>query len=255
MNNVLTIITLSITVLFSTPKLYAELPPPKTSVTTVSTYQKGQIIAYFDEEGNLVDQPSQAHYYRKYLSKTTEGYYLIQDFYQGSNKKQCDPEMFQSENDFKLWTLKTSEGKHLSWYENGQKKAEGLSKNGKAEGLWIFWHENGQKEQEGHHTNGEPQGLWTLWYKNGQKEKEIRYKNGKEEGRYTFWHENGQMGARGIFKKGENEGLWTYWDDDGEKSLEGYFKNGNPIGRWYEWDGYGVRHSRTSDEIKEKHGW
>jgi antitoxin component YwqK of YwqJK toxin-antitoxin module len=31
------------------------------------------------------------------------------------------------------------------WYENGQKKEEGIHKDGKEDGEWTYWHENGQK--------------------------------------------------------------------------------------------------------------
>ena len=85
MKKTLTILALSLTVLFSSPVINAE-PPPFDISKIIPNYEKGQIIAYFDEEDNLVDK-SQAHYYRKYLGTTPEGYFLIQDFYYGSNKK------------------------------------------------------------------------------------------------------------------------------------------------------------------------
>ena len=45
-------------------------------------------------------------------------------------------------------------GKHTEYYDDGQKKEEGIYKNSKKDGLFTMWHENGQKKAEGNYKDG-----------------------------------------------------------------------------------------------------
>ena len=218
MKKPLTILTLLLAVLFSTPIIHAAPKNHQVNTAAISEYKKGQIIAYFDKEGSLVGE-SQARYYRKYLGTTPEGYFLIQDFYTGSNKKQNDPIAIKSESDFAAWWPTTTDGKHILWYENGQKREAGQYKNGTKEGTWNSWYENGQKKQEAHYINGKAEGFWVQWYKNGQKYAELNFKEGSPHGLLVFWHENGQKQSEGRFKNGEPIGKWIFWDEEGKKRL------------------------------------
>ena len=232
MNKILTIFVFSLTTLVLNSVVYAEFPPPETNTTVVSSYKKDQIIGYYDEGGNLVDK-SQARYYRKYLGKTPEDYFLIQNFYQGSNRKDCDPVTIKSESNLDTWRLTTAEGKHVLWYENGQKRTEGLYKNGYRSGRWIWLFENGQKYMEIHYSRNEKEQLWTIWSEDGQKK-----------------------ALEGYFVNGHIERRWTWWYENGQKKLEGHFKKGEPVGKWTEWDEEGNKQSVDVQTIKETYsGW
>ena len=41
------------------------------------------------------------------------------------------------------------------------------SKNGIRDGAWIVWHENGQKKEEGLIRDGVEMGEWTFWDEEG----------------------------------------------------------------------------------------
>ena len=77
-------------------------------------------------------------------------------------------------------------GKHVTYYENGQKAWENHYKNGKQEGLGTGWYENGKKQSETPFNNGKQNGLWTYWHENGKKKSEVQYKDGKEISRKEF---------------------------------------------------------------------
>ena len=57
-------------------------------------------------------------------------------------------------------------------------------KNGWEDGLWTKWYENGQKKEEGIPRKGKRNGLWTEWYENGLK---------KSEGLYSFGYMDGSL--------------------------------------------------------------
>ena len=77
-------------------------------------------------------------------------------------------------------------GKHVMYYDNGQKEYEAHYKNGLNHGLSTWWYENGQKHRESHYKNGKLDGLSTRWGSNGQKWVEQHYKDGKEISRKEF---------------------------------------------------------------------
>jgi len=92
----------------------------------------------------------------------------------------------------------------VKYYENGQKKSEVWSLNGKRHRedgpSYQFWFENGQKKSEEWLLNGkmhrEDGPARQYWYKNGQKESEEWYLNNRrhrEDGpAFINWSINGQ---------------------------------------------------------------
>ena len=234
MNKVLIHFALSLAVLLATQRLHAT-PENLDANTIASAYKKEQIIAYFDEKGNLADQHSQAYYHRKFLGKTPEGYYLLQNFYQKPAVKQSEPFTVRAESDFTLWVAETIEGKYTRWHKSGQKQEESLFINQSAEEFWTLWYKNGQKWIVGKLKNGKEIGPWVIWYENGQKKSEGAYLNAKREGLWTVWDENGVKIIKGHFKNGEKDQLWTFWHENGQKQEEGHYKNDEPIGLWTFW--------------------
>lgn len=54
-----------------------------------------------------------------------------------------------------------------SWYPSGQISASSMYSMGLAHGETIRWHENGNKKSEGISLNGKPSGLWRYWKEDG----------------------------------------------------------------------------------------
>jgi hypothetical protein len=53
-------------------------------------------------------------------------------------------------------------------------------------GKHVVYYDNGQKKYESHYKNGKLDGLRTQWDKNGKKVREIQYKDGVEVSRKEF---------------------------------------------------------------------
>ncbi|HJL63800.1 MAG TPA: hypothetical protein QGH36_06350 [Candidatus Marinimicrobia bacterium] len=76
-------------------------------------------------------------------------------------------------------TNKPYTGKVFSLYGDGNKKDEGILKDGIPDGLTTAWYENGQKSAEVKFKDGKKDGLLTAWDENGKKVFERTYKDGK----------------------------------------------------------------------------
>ena len=84
-------------------------------------------------------------------------------------------------------------GRFTSWYENGQKKFEGMFENEIRDGEFTWWHENTQKAVQGSFVNDERHGLWSWWHENGQKAIQGQYDNGKLDGKWSYWNADGKL--------------------------------------------------------------
>ena len=160
----------------------------------------------------------------KFLGITTQGYYLVQEFYSDSDegKKQSDPYLSacpseEGDRD-QFWRACRKTGLLVRWHKNGKKNSEGHFQDDKQQGLWNCWHENGEKYNEGHFQEGKQQGLWVWWHENGQKYSEGRYQEGEPLGLWTAWHKNGQKAAEGHYQEGKQQGLWIWWDQNGNET-------------------------------------
>lgn len=183
-----------------------------------------QVINCFDRQGEAVPEKNDSCYFcRKYLDKSKDGYFLIQDYYTVSKKIRSNP--IKVKNHIHLAKLNAFPdhiesnsrvaGEIVWWYENGQKWHESNIVNGQYEGKFTEWYENGQKFKEYFFVNGEKEGNCTIWYANGQKYIENKYLNGEPEGVWTEWYENGQKYREGVHHKGEKEVYWRFWKEDG----------------------------------------
>ena len=60
--------------------------------------------------------------------------------------------------------------------KNTKKLFVGEIKNGIKDGLWIRYWDNGNKKSEGIYKDSLKEGLWIEWFKNGDKYLEVLYK-------------------------------------------------------------------------------
>lgn len=84
-------------------------------------------------------------------------------------------------------------GRFTSWYENGQKKFEGMFEHEIRSGEFSWWHENTQKAVTGAFKENERHGLWSWWHENGQKAIQGQYDNGKLIGKWSYWTAGGKL--------------------------------------------------------------
>jgi len=84
-------------------------------------------------------------------------------------------------------------GQFTSWYENGQKKFEGIFEHEVRSGEFSWWHENTQRAVQGSFKNDERHGQWSWWHENGQKAIHGQYDNGKLDGKWYYWNADGKL--------------------------------------------------------------
>ena len=70
-------------------------------------------------------------------------------------------------------------GKHILWYDNGNKCWEDEYQSGELHGKIVRWHESGAKMWEKELQNGKLHGKSMGWYGNGKKDWENEYQNGE----------------------------------------------------------------------------
>lgn len=86
------------------------------------------------------------------------------------------------------------------YYDNGQIKRKGITRNARNEGKWIWYYENGQKEMEGSFVNGKREGKWVNWDEVGNLLNENTYKNDKLNGESLIWNHEGTLISRQEWK-------------------------------------------------------
>lgn len=86
------------------------------------------------------------------------------------------------------------------YYDNGQIKRTGVTRNARNEGKWIWYFENGQKEMAGSFKNGKREGKWITWNLDGNLINEYTYKNDKLNGESIQWNNDGTLVSKQVWK-------------------------------------------------------
>ena len=87
------------------------------------------------------------------------------------------------------------------------------NENGK-DGSINEWYENGEKKINGIYSHGKKHGVWTAWYSNGVKQSLDTYNQGKKEGMFSYFYSNGNKRSEGTIPcKGKKEEMC--WDING----------------------------------------
>ena len=79
---------------------------------------------------------------------------------------------------------------------------------------------SGEKREEGMLKNGYKTGMWTGWDKEEKKRFSGEYKKGKAYGKWTGYHQNGEKKYDGSYEQGLQTGQWNYYNEQGKKTLE-----------------------------------
>ncbi len=193
-------------------------------------FSQDTITIFYDKNWDEISNKDSAVYYRKAFLDSNR-VWTAHDYYI-SNK-------IQMTGTYKSKKLKSKHGHFIYYYENGQKKSEGIYINNNNEGIWTYWDEGGEIHSSGKFLKNEKEGLWKYWYANGQLKGEEIFKKGLINSA-TGYYENGNISVKGNYMNEKKQGEWTYWNIDGRIILKGNFNNGTKDGAW-------VRYFRSGD--------
>ena len=120
------------------------------------------------------------------------------------------------------------DGYYTSFYQNGNKKTEGLFKNGAKDELWVEYFENGKIESQIQYTNDSKNGIWKKYNVKGDTLLIDNYKVDIKDGLHKEFAGNIVV-EEGTFTNGLMTGEWVYRYKDGKGNLngKGSFNNGN----------------------------
>ena len=203
----------------------AQVPAP-----TATQFQEAKAVEpvaqqtiYFDEQWAPHAKPVTGGFYRKVTGKSAEGYFVVQDFYQDSGKKQIAPAQVMTESGLQsgdnegiihgpvVWFDEDGVKTSAALYDKGEfKQSETYFANGKvstqmttlpggADGEKVLqtstWDENGHQEVEYRHsTRDEQDGTLKAWWPTGKKKLEAVLK-GDDPEKWTVqaWDEKGEL--------------------------------------------------------------
>lgn len=195
---------------------------------------------------------SEGHFKNGYLNGKGIQYDKYRDYYKGSFK------------------LGREEGKGIEYFSNGNKKCEGIYKQGRKNGMFTIYYsdsdnvvrfkgmmKNNRRKGKGvsYYTDGKKDyvGIYTGSFKKGRK-----YRHDEndlyEEGTFNwgeldglgkrYYHPGGVLSEKGTYKRGYRDGLCTLYYENGKVKVKGIFKNG-------EMNGKGIKYWENGN-VKEK---
>jgi antitoxin component YwqK of YwqJK toxin-antitoxin module len=120
------------------------------------------------------------------------------------------------------------DGYYTSFYQNGNKKTEGLFKIGAKDELWVEYFENGKIESQIQYTNDSKNGIWKKYNVKGDTLLIDNYKVDIKDGFHKEFVGNIVV-EEGTFTNGLMTGDWVFRFKDGKGNLKGKgsFNNGN----------------------------
>lgn len=224
------------------------------SLTCLSQDYLTEDVLYYD--GNKLVQ-------RKTGIKVIVKEVVVSSKKQAVNKYLVDKYTVNSDNKYVLESefftlglnkLKT-DGKFISFYENGQVASEGPTENGEiAPGIWTYYYRNGKKKFEEKIIHPSPvndntkQSILNYWNKKGKQ----LVTNGN--GFVSIVNERG-ITEKGTYKDTYKSGIWTGYKD-GKKLYEENYSHGSLItGKSWSVDDkvYKYKKIKESAYYKKKH--
>lgn len=174
------------------------------SIATPITTQ----VFYFGDQARLSDKPQKGGYFRKVLGKTTNGKWVVEDFYQDSQTKRTNPKIL-SDKDLRNFVASKSNGIGLVvvYYPDGTVMGIQPYQDGKEYGWGQYYDANGVLRL--------CMGTERVQYfdRQGRKRADMGKDVGNDE---YYWYANGQLAA--FVPKNSEAKTWDEvkaWDKDG----------------------------------------
>jgi antitoxin component YwqK of YwqJK toxin-antitoxin module len=120
-------------------------------------------------------------------------------------------DIFYLENEIKPFS-----GECKIFYSNTENIKEVMTfKNGILNGKHISYYKNGQIKREGSYYNGNLNGKWVGYAPDGKKIFEVEYKNDTLIGKFISWYNTGVIHEKGSFNNNRMIGEWLSYDEAG----------------------------------------
>lgn len=209
---------------FAAQLRYQPTPPPKI------TQKVDKIVAYFNEDGDLVEKPVPRGYYRVHLGNAANGRVVVQDFYSDTKTKQTGIFSVPKADLKNIQTPKVFEKIHFLYQPNGNlaaihKSHENavykynkllLSVKREKNQSWAF---DDKSTLMLHHINKKNQ-LIAYYYNDGRlfatRIFTINHKDfSQSKSVTTFFHDNGQK----MMVHNPDTDMVQIWDDKGRSLL------------------------------------
>lgn len=133
---------------------------------------------------------------------------------------------------FMTFNSPTNETYKKIFYENGNIKAEGWTRNDKKENYWKFYYENGKTKKEGHFSNNNPTDYWYFYNSNGLKESEGHFINGNKADWWIFYDEQEKVSHKCQLKFNRKNGYCLMYENGKIVSATKYI-DGKKIKAWH----------------------
>lgn len=134
-------------------------------------------------------------------------------------------------------TYAPDDGLQISYYSNGNIRAERNYLNGKRHGITTLYYENGNIKAKNEYKDDKWNGLVIGYSVNGIKVREISFKNEIKHGPAKGWYDNGKPEFEGNYIDGILDGQNKAWYDNGQlKWIENYIlgKKNGIAKNWYQ---------------------
>ncbi|EGY52757.1 hypothetical protein [Neisseria shayeganii] len=173
-----------------------------------------KIIAYYNADGELAQQPMRGGYYRMLLGRNADGKAVVQDFYQDSQTKQINAVVVPDDKDLQNFDVAVTEGRTIWYTPEGRVTNFVDIQNGKSL-------RSGYYDEQGRlalSIEGDQQSnKWSMsgFYENGKPVFMMRTQNGKIDMLY-FYESGGKMAH-----VNQAEGNTAFWKEDGSQAESG----------------------------------
>lgn len=143
-------------------------------------------------------------------------------------KKWYDVEKKRLKEEYQVLANKKNilNGFYNAYFQNGNRKVEGLYVNNLPEGVWKYFYENGKMKSSGFYKNGVSDSKWTYFYESGLPKMKGKLVNDKKDSLWTFYYENGFPQSEGYYENDTAIAEWKYFYDDGKLKSKTYLVAG-----------------------------
>lgn len=173
-----------------------------------------QPLIYFSASGQYSTTPVTGGYMRKVLGKTAKGGWVVQDFYQDSQRKQTDP--------------------FVIYHPDGLRNFD----NDVVDGTVVWYRPDGTVVQSTQLDRGQVNGWFIFYDKHSRPRQSSLFKNGQPIDQVRFYDEQGRL-QMAQQHNAQGKPVQTFWYDNGKKALvigegsviQGWQQNGSPLSR------------------------
>ena len=142
------------------------------------TEKKEEVVAHFNVDGSAAAAKVANGFYRKWLGKTADGSFVVQDFYSRNDLKQSDPFLIINESGLKAFTNQYTHGEVFLYYANGAKLEHSVYEKGQLVSTSTAYYPSGTVFQVNQFENGKLSGRSQFYHPDGKLAGNLEYVDG-----------------------------------------------------------------------------